>query len=505
MISKKRTKRSHAARKAVDGNKRKALSRTGNKTASSASSQSTKLPTPARTKVTSGTSLQDMKSGAIFGRIARTATQRAWTVIVIFILLASMGVGLAVTKLRVDTNPALMISNELEFRQQYDTFIKQFPTFEENFLFVVESDDPSQSRQAAEKLEKKLLSRPDLFLQVVAPGVGEFFDEYGVLYAKPDEVKKVTDQIRQSAPAFNALAENPNIAGLSGVLNELSAYTQAGRAPEGADGFINAISDTVESAVKGGRKPLDWTSVAGSSDDGVNLTEKRWFVFSQPVLNFADIEPVAAPMAEARRLLTDPELTGNGAVTIKLTGYTALNAEEFEAVTKGAAIAGIISFTLVSLIVFFGLPTLILVVPALGLIVLGFLINAGFATLSVGYLNMISVAFAVLFIGLGIDYAIHVILRFSEYRAKGQSGADAAVSSVEKTGPALALCTITTALAFLAFTPTDFVGMAQLGIIAAGGMVIAFVASITLVPAILTLLPGKQHKYDKNMASLSSV
>ncbi|MEO1160906.1 MAG: MMPL family transporter, partial [Pseudomonadota bacterium] len=203
--------------------------------------------------------------------------------------------------------------------------------------------------------------------------------------------------------------------------------------------------------------------------------------------------------------MSDPAITADGKITVELTGEAALNAEEFEAVTKGAAIAGIISFTLVTLTVFFGLPAMVLVVPALSLIVLGFLINAGFATLSVGYLNMISVAFAVLFIGLGIDYAVHVVLRFAEHRAKGETGAEAAVSAVRKTGPALALCTVTTALAFLAFTPTDFVGMAQLGIIAAGGLVIAFAASITLVPAILTLLPGKQEKFARNMAGLETV
>ena len=289
------------------------------------------------------------------------------------------------------------------------------------------------------------------------------------------------------------------MAGLSGVLNEITAYTQAGRAPEGVEVFLDAIARTVNGETSGQQVPLDWSGLGGT-DDGPTLTEKRWFVLSQPILDFSEIESAARPMAEARRLMADPAITADGKVTVQLTGEAALNAEEFEAVTKGAAIAGVISFVLVTVTVFFGLPAMVLIVPALSLIILGFLINAGFATLSVGYLNMISVAFAVLFIGLGIDYAVHVVLRFAEHRAKGESGSDAAVNAVRKTGPALALCTVTTALAFLAFTPTDFVGMAQLGIIAAGGLVIAFVASITLVPAILTLLPGKQEKFARNMA-----
>ena len=445
-----------------------------------------------------------LKSGEVFAHIARACTSRAWMVIAVFVLLAGLGAGLAVTKLKIDTDPGLMISNNLDFRKQYKQFSMTFPAVENNFLFIVDSDDPEESRKAAERIEKALLARPELFHHVVAPGVGAFFDEYGILYSDTEDVKKIADQIKKTAPTFSTLADQPNMAGLSDVLNEITAYTQAGRAPEDVDVFLDAITKTVDGETVGRPVPLDWSAL-GADEDGPALTEKRWFVFSQPILDFSEIESAALPMAEARRLMTDPAITADGKVTVQLTGEAALNAEEFEAVTKGAAIAGIISFTLVTVTVFFGLPSMVLIVPALSLIILGFLINAGFATLSVGYLNMISVAFAVLFIGLGIDYAVHVILRFAEHRAKGQAGADAAVTAVRKTGPALALCTVTTAFAFLAFTPTDFVGMAQLGIIAAGGLVIAFIASITLVPAILSLLPGEQEKFARNMAGLNSV
>ncbi len=445
-----------------------------------------------------------LKSGEAFAHIARASSNHAWLVVIGFVMLAVFGAGLAATRLKVDTDPGLMISSDLDFRQQYKQFSKTFPAVENNFLFIVESDDPEESRKAAERVEKALLAKPDLFHHVVAPGVGTFFDDYGILYADTEDVKKIAEKIRESAPTFNALADQPNMAGLSGVLNEITAYTLAGRAPEGVDVFLKAIAETVDGETAGKSVPLDWSGLGGA-DEGPALTETRWYVLSQPILDFSEVESAARPMAEARRLMVDPAITADGKVTVELTGEAALNAEEFEAVTKGAALAGIISFTLVTVTVFFGLPAMVLIVPALSLIVLGFLINAGFATLSVGYLNMISVAFAVLFIGLGIDYAVHVVLRFAEHRAKGEPGAEAAVSAVRKTGPALALCTVTTALAFLAFTPTDFVGMAQLGIIAAGGLVIAFVASITLVPAILTLLPGQQEKFSRNMANLSSV
>ncbi len=441
--------------------------------------------------------VQSVSDGSFFGNIARWSCNHAWLVVAVFLMLAVGGAALAVTKLRVDTDPDLMISNQLDFKLANHEFNKTFPAVDANFLFVVDAAKPEDARDAAFRVAERLRSQPKLFAHVLAPGTGKFYEDYGVLYASPGEVKKLVDGIVQSGPMLQGLADQPNLAGLSGLLNEVTAYTQAGRAPDGVAGFLDKASRTVEAEAQGDRKPLDWTSI---SDDGPKLTETRWYVLAKPILDFTQLEAAAGPMTAARELLTDPEITANGAATVRLTGEAAMDAEEFEAVTKGAAIAGLVSFTIVSLTIFFGLPSLRLIFPAMALIVLGFLINAGFATVSIGYLNMISVAFAVLFIGLGVDYAVHVVLRYAEERARGMNRTDAAAEAVTKMGPALALCTLTTALAFLAFAPTDFVGMAQLGIIASGGMVIAFLASITLIPALLKLIPDNQRKIERKLA-----
>jgi hopanoid biosynthesis associated RND transporter like protein HpnN len=444
-----------------------------------------------------GSFVQSVRDGSAFGAVARWSCGHAWFVVLAFLALAIGGATLAATKLKVDTDPNLMISADLDFKQSFAQFNETFPAVDANFVFVVDSDDPEQAKNAAFRLAEKLRSQPSLFAHVLAPGTGKFFDDYGILYAKPDEVEKLVSGIVEAGPMLKGLADQPNLAGLSGLLNEVTAYTQAGRAPGGFAGFLNKAAATVEAETAGAPSPMDWTTI---SDDDPKLTDTRWFVLTKPVLDFTQLEAAAGPMNAARALLEDPEVTGNGAATVRLTGEAAMDAEEFEAVTKGALTAGIVSFIIVSITIFFGLPSLRLIIPAMALIVLGFLINTGFATLSIGYLNMISVAFAVLFIGLGVDYAVHVVLRYAEERARGLSRTDAATAAVTKMGPALGLCTLTTALAFLAFVPTSFVGMAQLGIIASGGMVIAFVASITLIPALLKLIPDNQAKIERKLA-----
>lgn len=431
--------------------------------------------------------------------IAQWCVNHAATTIILFIAFALLCAALAVTRLKIDTNPALMINGELQFRQNYQDLIRQFPALDNGFVVIIDAEVPADGRDAADKIARQLDRRPDLFSDVFAPGTGPYFDKYGVLYLEEAAVRQVADDIRDSAPLINALSAQPDLAGLADLFRQMVPVVEIGQAPPELSGFLDKIADTVQAERSGQSQPLDWLALG---QERSSLTETRWYVLVKPILDFSALEPAAGPLSEVRRVMA--EFNDNGAgIKVRLTGEAALNAEEFDAVTEGAAIAGGLSLALVTLTVVIGLPSLVLVVPALALILLGFLINAGFAALAVGTLNMISVAFAVLFIGLGIDYSVHVILRFAEERARGANGKKAAVLAIGRISVPLGLCTLTTSLAFLAFTPTDFVGMAQLGVIAAGGIVVAFVSSITLVPAILSILAGSEVKLKRAYSKLT--
>jgi predicted RND superfamily exporter protein len=130
----------------------------------------------------------------------------------------------------------------------------------------------------------------------------------------------------------------------------------------------------------------------------------------------------------ARRIVAEEQARRGDTVRLALTGEAAMNAEELQTVSQGAAVAGVVSFVLVTLVIFLGFPAVRFVLPAVVMLVLGILMTAGFATVTVGYLNLISVAFAVLFIGLGVDYAVHVILRYNEEAKHTESVIDALTS-----------------------------------------------------------------------------
>jgi len=130
----------------------------------------------------------------------------------------------------------------------------------------------------------------------------------------------------------------------------------------------------------------------------------------------------------------------------------------------------------------------LMVVTLLTLLV-GLSLSAAFATVAVGQLNILSLAFAVLFIGLAVDYAIHLCLRYQELLGLGNEPYQAIRKSLQEVGPALMLCAVTTGLGFYTFVPTNYAGMSELGLISGTSMFIGLVVSLTVLPAILVVFP----------------
>jgi uncharacterized protein len=421
----------------------------------------------------------------VFGRLARGSARRPWLVIAIYVALAAASLVVAALTLDVDTNPSRMISGDAEFRQDFEDFSRAFPVLDDNFVVVVEGEDGEQAREAARAVAEAFEARDDEFISVNAPGTGAFFDAHGVLYLEPEQVQEIATQLGQALPTVQALADDPTLRGMSRLVSDIRLGVEFGHAPAEVAGLFSGAADTTDQVAAGAAEPLDWTALGVGAPA---IEQQRWYVLIRPALDYTALEPAEAAMHAARDIVAEAQSRYGDTVRVALTGEAVMNAEELLTVTEGAALAGVVSFVLVSLVIFLGFPAARLVVPAIVLLLVGILMTAGFAAVTVGYLNLISVAFAVLFIGLGVDYALHVILRYYEESRQFESVTDALTSSVHHIGWPLVAILLTTVLAFLAFTPTDFIGMAQLGVIASGGVFIAFMASLTLIPAVLSLL-----------------
>ena len=148
--------------------------------------------------------------------------------------------------------------------------------------------------------------------------------------------------------------------------------------------------------------------------------------------------------------------------------------EEMLSVMKGTKTAIVLALALVTVIMLVGLGSARLALVTMISLVTGLLFTAAFATLTVGELNLISVAFAVLYIGLGVDFAIHYCLRYREHLIDGADRRHALEQTSVNVGGSLFLCAVSTAIGFFAFIPTDYTGVAELGWISGFGMFISF-------------------------------
>lgn len=196
--------------------------------------------------------------------------------------------------------------------------------------------------------------------------------------------------------------------------------------------------------------------------------------------NHADRQPNATLVSHIRGVIANvPKPTD---VTVRLTGEVPLAHEEMTDALDGIGIAGTLSLVMLALILGLGIRNLRIIGAIFALLGVGIVWTLAYATMAVGSMNTLSLIFVVMFFGLGVDFAMHLALAMRE---QGNSAGRAV-------GPSLIVCMLSTAIGFLAFAPTDYHGLAQLGVICAGAMVIATGLAFTLLPALFVLLriPG---------------
>ncbi len=378
--------------------------------------------------------------------------------------------------LAIKTSTADMIAAETPFRRNAIAFDAAFPQF--NALIVVVIDAPTAAaRTAARSLTTRLQRRPDLFKRVEAPKEDPYFRRNGLLFFDIAALETLADRLARGEPFLAALAHRPNLAGLFEVLGLLLSKDGNAMDPAEASRLLDRISDIAEAEAGQRQGIFSWRALfIPDTDSG-----RRQFVIAQAKLDSGGFAPASAALGEIRRAAS--EILG---VTIRLTGSVAINHEELQSVEIGGKTAGWLSLTLVIVLLVAGLRSVRLIVPTIVTLAAGLIWTAAFAALAIGHLNLISVAFAVLFIGLGVDFSIHYCLRFGE-----EAGGDEALPrTAVAVGGSLAIGAACAAIGFLSFVPTDYKGLGELGLISGGGMVIAFFMNMTLLPAMLALFGG---------------
>ena len=422
---------------------------------------------------------------ALAGWVGAVTRLAAW-IVPAWMLATALACYYTLENLGVYTDTADMVSEELPFRQTHEKYQRQFPRLVDQLVVVVEGRTPELARNGAAALRARLDNEKGLFNTVYAPQLEPFFQRHGLLYQSLAELEDLADNLAGVQPFLAKLATERSLRGLLSLLGDALDAVREGERLDLAP-VLEGVNEAIEAALDGRFYRLSWQALLLGGE--AHPEDGRFIIIVQPNLDYASLFPAEPAMQAIRRYAHELGIDESRGLRLRLTGGIALDEAQLQSASRGAGIAAGGALVLVLAALLLGLRSLRLVFAALLTLLSGLILTAAFAAAAVGHLNLISVAFAVLYIGLGIDFAIHLGMRYHELVETGEPGPQALESTARSVGRSLILCTLTTAIGFYAFVPTAYAGVAELGLIAGTGMFIGLATSLTFMPALLHLWP----------------
>lgn len=427
-----------------------------------------------------------LKRGA--AACTRLTATRPKTVLAAAWALAGACLAFAALTLKVEPDATALIPADTPFLQTYEAYKHSFPYDRRTNIVVIDAPGADQAAAAQLALQNALQEHGGLFNAVRAPERSDFMQRNALLYLSPTTLEETADRLTAAQPAIALLARDPSLRGIAELYRRAIAQ-DSGQAPD----LAAFLAEAAERTAAGEPPAASWSSLLL----GEEAAPTRRLLLVQGRLDGAEQEVGGDTSRVIRAEVEALGLTEDEGFSVRLTGRGPLSAEEVDGMVADIQQAGLISLALVAVVLWLGFRSARMIGVGVLTLLTGLAWTAGYAALAVGSLNLLSVVFAVLFIGLGIDFAIHFALRYREEAAFADGSDRAAARTGGATIGALALCAVSSAVAFLAFLPTDFRGLAELGLISAGGMVLALIASFTVMPALLTLVRADELDEEK--------
>ncbi|RLA18992.1 MAG: hopanoid biosynthesis-associated RND transporter HpnN [Gammaproteobacteria bacterium] len=418
----------------------------------------------------------------------------SWLVILLFVILSGYSLHFTINNLGVNTDTSELLSPDLPFQQNSKRWENAFPQDADTILLVVESPTAEQTAMAANKLAQRISANKQLFEYVYIPGDNAFFKQQGLLYLELDKLENLATTISDAQPFIGHLSENYHLQGLLDILGK-ALESSNDDLPTDLNPLLENIDQSLIAVQSNQKHYLSWKKLL-SINQSTDRNTLRSIVSARPIADFNSMKPVEQALNYAREVVREIKLQ-DPQVSIRITGEKALEEDEMRVLAEDTVYSGLFAMVLVIIVLLIGLRSVKLVLCTLITLIMGLILTAGFATIAVGHLNVLSVAFAILYIGLGVDFAIHICLCFRECWEQHISSVDAIQRSVKVLGFSLFLCALTTSIGFFAFIPTDYKGVSELGLISGGGMFVGLFVSLSLLPALLKVASIKKLEHTQ--------
>ncbi|MFT5208449.1 MAG: hopanoid biosynthesis associated RND transporter like protein HpnN [Flavobacterium sp.] len=402
---------------------------------------------------------------------------RATLILLLLLCLGSAGLVVEYTRINSDLSALIKPSNKLAWYQDNEIYKKAFPMSLQTALLVVSGPNYDEVERTSKALYKHLI-KGEYF--IFAPGISPFLDEKKLYFLSLENLKKWVFGVEYNYGSLLRLADDASVANALNIYSDLVSSNQQLPLPD-------PISSLSEYLVGGEQLKLEAHPALYDESQKVHfqiLIVKGSQNLDEQLPNKKIVQYLKKAIADTAQEETRLE----GTTRIRISGEVALANDEVSAGLTGVGIAGLVSIVLLAIILGFGLRSIRQILMIFILLAMGIILTMALSILTVGSFNTLSLIFVVMFFGLGVDFAVHYCLRVREAISE-QKDETASVIAINDIGPALVLCALTSMVAFMSFVPTAYTGLGELGIISAGGMAIAFLLTITLIPAYTAYFP----------------
>ena len=437
-------------------------------------------------------------------RIVQACIRHAFATLVLGVLVCMGAATYTATHFAINTNSSDLISPDVPWRRYEAAFNAAFPNLSADVVVVIDAKTPDQADAAVTALSNRLAAMPSAIKLIRQTGGGSFFERNGLLYQSPEDVDRLTASLVRSQPFLQPLAAEPNLNGLGHMLAGLGTALSTGQvSPDTLDPKpLAAITAWLNNFLAGRPSSLSWVEMVAGSDDKRGT---RRILLVRPVLDFSDLQPGHLAVDAIRNTARDLSLTPDKGVRVRLTGDVPMADEEFSTLAEGAGLNGALTALAVLIILWLALKSGRIIIAVVVSLIIGLAVTAALGLAMVGAFNLISIAFAVLFVGLGVDFGIQFSVRYREERHLADDLVISLKQAALKAGRPLALAAVAVAAGFYSFLPTSYRGLSELGLIAGTGMIVAFLTSITILPALLQILRPRGEREPVGFLFLAPV
>jgi hopanoid biosynthesis associated RND transporter like protein HpnN len=421
------------------------------------------------------------------------------------IVLFGLAVYYTITHLQFSTSRNDLVGSDKKYHQNYLRFKKEFPG-QDDIVAVVESENPEKNRQFVERLGAKLQAETNLFGEVMFNNDLKMLGRKALLFLPEESLGELQSTLRDYRPFVSQFAKATNLNSIFALINLQFRTARRESNAENASlvralPALRRIVDQADDALKRSGVPPS-PGITALFDPNQESADQIYITSGKGQIYIVDAKAKTEDLNEQaverlRQLVRETETEVPG-LNVGITGEPVLESDEMKQSQRDSTVATILSLIVCALIFIFSYNEAARPIKATLALIIGLGYTIGYTTLAVGHLNILTITFFPILIGLAIDYGVHLITRFEEELRKGKSREEAMEKAMVNTGLGIVTGCLTTAAAFYAMAFTNFKGIQEMGIITGGGMVICLIPMMTFLPVLLM-----RGGHDEKIATVS--